>query len=225
MPELPWEKWYPTNWASEPGLRLCEAATRGIWFEAVNTMMLQQNHSVSGTIEQLAALCICRVPQMQLAIEQLKQFNVAEVVEQNGNIILSNRRRKRACKISDLRSYAGKKSAESRSKASTRESEVASTPSASASDSVYASGKGGMGENFTEAPSWKEFWEFCQSPHCGIAAEWFAKDKFLAVDDWSKKRDWRKYALRVRGWWDNDGRPTKPPARNGKTQESSNGNL
>src|ERR1700690_1962268 len=95
MPELPWEKWYPTNWASEPGLRLCEAATRGIWFEAEDTMMLQQNLSVSVLIEQLAALCICRVPQMQLAIEQLKQFNVALTVEQVFNIILSNPQRKR----------------------------------------------------------------------------------------------------------------------------------
>ena len=71
----------------------------------------------------------------------------------------------------------------------------------------------------SEIPSWEEFWEFCKSPHCGIAAEWFAKDKFLAVDDWTKKRDWKKYALRVRGWWDNDGRPITPPQKNG----SSNG--
>jgi uncharacterized protein YdaU (DUF1376 family) len=67
----------------------------------------------------------------------------------------------------------------------------------------------------SEIPSWEEFWEFCKSPHCGIAAEWFAKDKFLAVDDWTKKRDWKKYALRVRGWWDNDGRPMTPPQKNG----------
>jgi len=65
----------------------------------------------------------------------------------------------------------------------------------------------------SEIPSWEEFWEFCKSPHCGIAAEWFAKDKFLAVDDWTKKRDWKKYALRVRGWWDNDGRPMSPPQK------------
>ena len=67
----------------------------------------------------------------------------------------------------------------------------------------------------SEIPSWNEFWEFCQSPQCGIAAEWFAKDKYLSVDDWSKKRDWRKFALRVRGWWDNDGRPMTAPKKNG----------
>jgi hypothetical protein len=69
--------------------------------------------------------------------------------------------------------------------------------------------------SLSEIPSWNEFWEYCKSPQCGIAAEWFAKDKYLSVDDWSKKRDWRKFALRVRGWWDNDGRPMTPPKKNG----------
>jgi hypothetical protein len=108
MPELPWEKWYPTNWASEPGLRLCEAATRGIWFEAINTMMLQQTGSISGTIEQLASLCVCLVPQMQLALEQLKTFKVANVGMQNDCIILSCRKRLRDCNISDVRRDAAK---------------------------------------------------------------------------------------------------------------------
>ena len=70
---------------------------------------------------------------------------------------------------------------------------------------------------FSEAPSWEEFWTYCQSPHCGIAAEWYAKDKFWAAcqDKWSKKSDWRAYARRVRGWWDNDGRPMKPTQNHG----------
>jgi len=93
------------------------------------------------------------------------------------------------------------------------------TPSHSASASASVSD--------SEVPSWKEFWEFCQSPQCGIAAEWFAKDKFLAVDDWTKKQDWRKYALRIRGWWDNDGRPIHPPKRKNAINElaQQNGNL
>ena len=186
-------------------MRLCEAATRGIWFEAVNTMMLQQSGSISGTIEELASLCICRVPQMQLAVEQLKKFKVANIIEQNGNIILTSRRRERDCKISEIRSEAGKKSGIARNKTSTSTEQRVGTPSSSTSSSVYASD--------SEIPSWNEFWEYCQSPQCGIAAEWFAKDKYLSVDDWSKKRDWRKFALRVRGWWDNDGRPMTPPQK------------
>lgn len=114
MPELPWVQWYPTNWASEPGLRLCEAATRGIWFEAVNTMFLQNAGSISGTIEQLAAMCACRIPQMELAIQQLKTFKVADVCEQNGNTILTCRRISRDLKIKDLRRKAGLASATKR---------------------------------------------------------------------------------------------------------------
>lgn len=70
--------------------------------------------------------------------------------------------------------------------------------------------------SLSEIPTWEEFWEFCKSPHCGISAEWFAKDKFLAQDakGWHQIK-WKKYALRVRGWWDNDGRPMTPPHNNG----------
>lgn len=136
VPELPWKKWYPTNWASEPGLRLCDAATRGIWFEAVNTMMLLETHSVSGTLDQLACLCICKIGEISIAVEQLKRFNVAEVVEQSGNIILSSRRRKRDCKTSEARRLAGKLSGISRTKHEHHPQQHVGTPSASTSAST-----------------------------------------------------------------------------------------
>jgi len=107
MPELPWVKWFPTNWASEPGLRLCEAATRGIWFEALNTMFLQKSGTITGTIEELASLLLCRTSQMQLAVSQLKTFKVADVSEQNGNISLTCRRTVRQYEIKELRRNAG----------------------------------------------------------------------------------------------------------------------
>jgi hypothetical protein len=91
MPELPWDKWFPTNWASEPGLRLCSAATRGIWFEALNTMMLMQSHEVSGTREQLCCLLCCQIGELNTAIEQLNRTKVSEVCEQNGNITFTSR--------------------------------------------------------------------------------------------------------------------------------------
>lgn len=76
----------------------------------------------------------------------------------------------------------------------------------------------GSHSQFTETPSWEEFWAYCQSPLCGIAAEWYAKDKYWAAcqDNWKGKSDWRAYARRVRGWWDNDGRPKTPPLWNRK---------
>jgi len=215
VPELPWDKWFPTNWASEPGLRLCDAATRGIWFEALNTMMLMQSYEVSGTIEEICALLSCRQEQAKLAILQLKVFKVAEVIEQNGNIKIASRRRKRAYNISELRSQAGKASATKRQQAINSLHEHipqhgAPTPSSSSSSSLSASA-------YSETPSWEEFWEYCQGIHCGIAAEWYAKDKYWAAnqDRWNKKSDWRSYARRVRGWWDNDGRPMTPPKKNG----------
>lgn len=72
-----------------------------------------------------------------------------------------------------------------------------------------------------EIPSWKEFWEYCQSLHCGLTAEWFAKDKFEAAnsDKWKNKSDWRSYARRCKGWWEQDGRPMK-----GKSNANSNPN-
>jgi hypothetical protein len=142
MPELPWEKWYPSNWASEPGLRLCEAATRGIWFEAVNTMMLKETDHISGTIEQLASLCICRTSQMQLAISQLKDYGVAEVMMQNECITIANRRRKRLVNTSEARRNA----ANSRWKrdANTLQTSHANGYAPSASAYASASENGGM---------------------------------------------------------------------------------
>lgn len=102
MPELPWVKWYPTDWASEPGLRICEVSTRGIWFEMVNTMFLRGSHKVTGTVEELAALCFCRAPQMELALSELQRFEVAEIVTVTvGNtplVTVSNRKLERTVK-------------------------------------------------------------------------------------------------------------------------------
>jgi len=216
MPELPWDKWFPTNWASEPGLRLCSAATRGIWFEALNTMMLMGTHEISGTHEQLCALLCCQKSELEAAIEQLKQTKVSDLHEQNGNITFSSRRRERACQISEVRREAGKKSGVARNKTVASDEQGVRTPSSSLSASASASER-----DTAEIPSWKEFWEYCQSIHCGIAAEWYAKDKFWAAgqDKWKGKSDWRAYARRVRGWWDNDGRPMRPPQRNGAAKK------
>lgn len=114
---LPWVKWFPADWSSEPGLRLCCAATRGIWAEALNTMMLRGNDRVQGTLQQLSRLCCCEEQEMSLAVQQLSEQNVAQVSEQNGNIIILNRRLARQLEIKKLRSEAGKISATKRQQA------------------------------------------------------------------------------------------------------------
>jgi len=81
---------------------------------------------------------------MQLAIEQLKQFKIAEVNEHNGNITLTNRKRVRDCRMKELRRKAGLASATKRWH--TPQQGVITntvTPSASASASAYS--KGGCG--------------------------------------------------------------------------------
>jgi hypothetical protein len=69
--------------------------------------------------------------------------------------------------------------------------------------------------SFSETPNWEEWWGYCKS--ITLVAEWYARDKFLAAeaDQWEKKKAWRKYADRCKGWWEGDGRPMQPK-RNGK---------
>ena len=146
MPELPWVKWFPTCWASEPGLRQCETATRAIWFEAINTMFLQSSGSVSGTIEELALMLHCRTSQMHLALAEMRKFKIADVSEQNPtndeqNIVFTIicRRNLRTTTIKHLRINAGRASGIS------RRTKVEQT-STSTSTSTSLSGKGVQGE-------------------------------------------------------------------------------
>ena len=77
-------------------------------------MMLTQSPSISGSLEELSAMLICSNGEMRAAVDQIKRFKVADVNEQNSNIIITNRRRARDCKIKELRSLAGKASATKR---------------------------------------------------------------------------------------------------------------
>ncbi len=185
-------------------------------------MMLSETYFVSGTNEELCGLLSCLPVELKLAIDQLKKQKVADIDEQNGNITLTSRKRKRDFEIRDLRRKAGiasgtKRRTHGQHGVGTHGQQDVRTPSASPSASTYSVEGDARGNPPGETPSWQEFWEFCQSLHCGIAAEWFAKDKYWAAcqDNWKGKSDWRAYALRVRGWWDNDGRPMTPPKKNG----------
>ena len=37
-PEKPWMKFHPADWRSDPGLRLCSLAARGLWIECIAIM-------------------------------------------------------------------------------------------------------------------------------------------------------------------------------------------
>ena len=139
MPELPWEKWYPTNWASEPGLRLCRPSTRGIWFDALNTMMLSGACQISGTNEELCGLLSCLPVELSMAIQQLKAREVADIDERNGNITLTSRRRKRDCEIKEERRKAGRLSGIARTKHEQHPQQPVGTNTPTPSAYAYAS--------------------------------------------------------------------------------------
>lgn len=69
--------------------------------------------------------------------------------------------------------------------------------------------------DMAEIPSWAEFWGYCQSLHCGLPAEFYARDKFEAAeaDNWQGKGNWRAYARRCKGWWEADGKPMTSTTR------------
>jgi hypothetical protein len=101
-----------------------------------------------------------------------------------------------------------------------------SSPSSSSPARAPSEDGSGTRAPFAEIPSWNEFWGYCQTQACLLPAEWYAKDKFEAAnaDQWKNKSDWRAYARRCKGWWENDGRPMVPKSnqsggfRNGKPQ-------
>lgn len=106
MPELPWVKWFPTNWLSEAGLSMCDAATRGIWADAVNSMMNSGTYFLEGSMEQLSRVCRCREQQMEVACVELKQFRVADISDAEGMHRIECRRLRREMEIKDLKRKA-----------------------------------------------------------------------------------------------------------------------
>ena len=149
MPKLPWVKWYPMAWASEPGLKACELSTRAIWFEIINTMFLTGTGRISGTMEHLCRqLSVVRTSQMELALQELQRFSIAEVVreqnrtndEQTEIIIVTCRRNLRTVAIKQLRSDAGRASGLVR-----RTKGEQTSPSPSPSKENRGVGKGGNG--------------------------------------------------------------------------------
>lgn len=114
MPELPWVKWFPCDWASDPLLSMCDVATQGVWMNAINAMHLINSTRLSGTLDELCTPCRCRRSQLETAIAELKSKKVGNITEQGVNIIIECRRLVREHKIKDLKRKAGLASAKQR---------------------------------------------------------------------------------------------------------------
>lgn len=120
-------------------------------------MFLTKAASVSGTFEELSQKFGCRISQVQLAVQQLKKYKVAEVFEHNGNIILTSRRAERDCKIRGLRRKAGIASGTKRQQRSKNDGQHTSSSTSSSMS------KEGCGEPESNG---------CYHPHARTALHW-----------------------------------------------------
>lgn len=146
-------------------------------------MMLSQTYQLSGTEIELCSVLSCIPVELNMAIEQLKSRNVADIYEQNGNIIFESRKRKRDCEIRGLRSKAGRISSTKRQH--TRQ-HGASTRSASASASASVL-VGGVGEG-----EWV--------PDIEAAAKWLAEWVKNGADYKRQEMESAFLALSANGW-------------------------
>jgi len=91
--QMPWLKWFPSDWRNDPALSMCSPATRGIWMDALCAMH-DNNRSgqLQGSVAALARVCRCTPDEMQEALEELEQTGAADVQACNALVTLINRR-------------------------------------------------------------------------------------------------------------------------------------
>lgn len=89
--KLPFIKWFPADWMADTVF--LSPATRGIWFDLLNSMwLLDRVEKISGTLSELARAGRCDTVQMQTAIDELTRFRVANVIKRNDVVTLVCRR-------------------------------------------------------------------------------------------------------------------------------------
>lgn len=78
--ELPWIKFWVTDWKADPALRFCSIATRGFWFELLLTMhQTGQSGEVAGSYRQLASIASCTIKEAKDAVYELAKEGAADV--------------------------------------------------------------------------------------------------------------------------------------------------
>ena len=78
----PWMKFYPSDWRSDPALRMCSIAARGLWAEMI-CIMHEANpyghlvvNGVEVTVKQLASLSGCTLRECVNALAELESCGV-----------------------------------------------------------------------------------------------------------------------------------------------------
>jgi hypothetical protein len=103
--KLPWRKFFPADWLSDPALSMCSAATRGVWMDLLCAMYSGNTGDLTGTAEQLARIARCTPEEVAAALDELqltKTANVtchANVTESHKIFTVMSRRIARECKI------------------------------------------------------------------------------------------------------------------------------
>ena len=167
-----WEQWEWRLWLSDPALSLCRPATRGIWIDALCAMMESSTDRLSATPDALARVCRCSVDDIMAAADDLSATEAAEVHrQQNGNITLISRKRRRDLTISEKRSFAGKVSATKRQQ----------TPQHPSDCDCDCSSVSPTGREEGEPPWTREQWD-AAAKHLGAEAEKVADSLWAHLD-------------------------------------------
>jgi hypothetical protein len=79
MRNQPWVPFYNGDWVKDPALRMCSAATRGIWIDLICAMYEMGQGSITGTLAQISRIPGVDWTSMLEAIEELRDTNAATV--------------------------------------------------------------------------------------------------------------------------------------------------
>ena len=90
--KLGWFQFYPREWIAETKLLGTSVATRGIWHELLCVMFIDEAVSVTGDIQDLAALARCDFDEMTEFINAVRRLKFADVTECNGTYTVISRR-------------------------------------------------------------------------------------------------------------------------------------
>lgn len=86
-------QFYPGDWLKDPELGVCSPATRGIWVDLLCAIWNGDGSgSVTNTPKKLARLCRCDTDEMERAITELAEENVAVVTRDGDSVTILSRR-------------------------------------------------------------------------------------------------------------------------------------
>lgn len=94
--KLPWLKFFPSDWLSDPALGRCSPTTRGIWIDMV-CLMHQSGGTgeISCSLDEFSRICRCSPDEANKALEELNLTKTADVTFCNSLVTVTNRRMKR----------------------------------------------------------------------------------------------------------------------------------